>query len=157
VETCDDRTAQPNTDGPGGDARPIPTVRVARPDAFVCGPAAREFRPMDLMQRLATPDRFPAVRRSRQQERVTMNSLQVYDLALQRCQEYQAEAERQRLVREYGVRRARYNRLVVLRRSLGAALVRAGERVQGAERTAANARPAAGDVASLAGHLKVVR
>ena len=157
---CDDRSAQPNFDGPGVGARPIPTDRVPRPDAFAGGPAAREFRPMDLMQRFASTDRFPAVRRSRMQEHTTMHSSyshQVYDLAVLKCQEYQAEAERYRLLRQYGASRARFGRLVALRRSLGCALVRAGERVQGAERAAASARPAAGDVAALAGHLKVVR
>ena len=86
----------------------------------------------------------------------TNNPNLTYDLAQVRLAELRDEAARARLVRDGRAVRVQTNRVAVLRRVLGAVLVGAGERLQGAQRpTAAGARPT--DVGTLTGHLRVVK
>jgi hypothetical protein len=86
----------------------------------------------------------------------TNNPNLVYDLAQIRLAELREVAARNRLVRDARAAQLRTNRVAELRRLVGAVLVTAGERLQGAQRpTAAGARPT--DVTAITGHLRVVR
>jgi hypothetical protein len=86
----------------------------------------------------------------------TNNPTLTYDLAQVRLAELREEAARARLLRDGRAGRVRTNRVAVLRRVVGAVLVGAGERLQGAQRpAAAGARSA--DVGALTGHLRVVK
>jgi hypothetical protein len=144
-------------------ARPSTFPDRTRPDAHTGGLTAREFRPMDHRShpRAALDRHRSAVRHHDRQERVpvshsftSLNHL-VADL---RTADVLAEAARYRVSRDGRVSRQprAFSLFVTLRRFVGAALVRSGERLQGAERRAASAAGNV-DVTALAGHLRVVR
>ena len=82
----------------------------------------------------------------------------VHNLATLRGAELRAEAERQRMLREARATRpdaVTVGLLTALRRTIGAALVRTGEFVQGAERV--TARPAAGDIGVAGANVRLAR
>ena len=99
--------------------------------------------------------------RTRRQERAVMHTNftnPVFNLATVRQLELQAEAERRRRLRECRATRTdgvTVGLVAALRRTVGTALVRTGERLKGAER--ATARPAAGDVSVAGADLRLVR
>ena len=149
--------------GRRGGARSSTLADPIRTDAYAGGLPAKEFRPMDhrYHPRPALDRHRSAVRHQDRQERVSvyqsftsLNHL-VADL---RTADRLAEVARYRVTRDGRVsRQARiFTHFASLRRFVGAALVRSGERLQGAERQTAPAAGAA-DVATLAGHLRVVR
>jgi hypothetical protein len=158
VHARDARIGKPIFDGRGVAARPkLPALGSDRLDAF----ARWKDHPMNHRCHVHPYDQHPTVRLRRNQERTVMNpSLinPVYNVATLRQAEYQAEAERRRLLRE--ARTARTGKVTggvvaALRRTVGVALVRTGERLQGAERAAA--RPAAGDLNVAGTKLRIVR
>jgi hypothetical protein len=151
--------------GRRGGARPSTFASRTQSDAFAGGLTAREFRPMDPRYRpTSVLDRpRPPVPHLDRQERYPMNanlSNLNHAVAGLRAADLYAEAAQFRLARDArAARPARTFRvLVALRRVVGTALVRTGERVQGAQRPAAPAAgPAPADFGALTGHLRVVR
>ena len=162
-----DRSATPHStfDGRGGAARPLRPAKLPGSDAFASGQTAREIRPMNLTTfnlpaEFTTANVRPATRRPNHLEHATMlpmhPDLQQTAVTM-RMQDMRVEAARRRTLRELRAARPAVHPLTTLRRAVGTMLVRAGERVQGAERATARPATGSGDLTVAGTHLRLVR